>query len=280
MKMSELQSGSVAVEMPVSETIEILSNLDDSGKENEANENEIHTAELEVKAEDLKRNSIGLKTLSELNGKENFIIDLDSGMIKPKTLTGPELLFQKYLKTQGNVKKHRDTVVMNILSVDNGKLENQKVEVKLDKEVELDHLRPGFSHEKLKENLKNQILQQRLEKLKQRLVNNCGHAELEPEDKDHFPFKKEDDDSTETFKKAENNDNQDTSDEEWTGENESDVEDISGDDEEAELTQKKKTKVSEFVDDEVCTHLIKYFLTANQQLRELLVLPVLVVHFH
>ena len=56
---------------------------------------------------------------------------LDSGTRKP---TEPEWLFQKYLKT---IQKpnHKNTVSMNILTVENIKLENQKIEVKLAKET-------------------------------------------------------------------------------------------------------------------------------------------------
>lgn len=227
----------MAVEMPVSTTIENPSDSNDLEKENSDKLLEEKYNLIEIKDEP-KRNSIGLKTLSEMNGMDNLIIDLESGTIKPKKLSGPEMLFQKYLKTQAKP-KHKDTVCMNILSIENGKLENQKVEVKLDKEVELDHSRPGFSHEKLKESLRNQILQQRLEKLKQRFVKS-ETAELEPEDKDHFPHKKED------------------SDEDYNPENdnsgEESAQETASDDEEdiiIENKKKKKSSGSEFLDEEV-----------------------------
>jgi hypothetical protein len=151
------------------------------------------------------------------------------------------MLFQKYLKTQAKP-KHKDTVCMNILSIENGKLENQKVEVRLDKEVELDHSRPGFSHEKLKESLRNQILQQRLEKLKQRFVKS-ETAELEPEDKDHFPHKKED--SDEDYD-PENDNSCEESAQESASEEELD-------ENEEMVTQKKKKKTggAKFLDEEV-----------------------------
>jgi hypothetical protein len=121
-----------------------------------------------------------LKTLTEMQS-DNLIIDLETGKIQPKKLTGPELLFQKYLKTQAKPKL-KDTVTMNILSVENGKLENQSVEVKLDKKVELDHNRPGFSHEKLKESLLNKITNRRLQELKNKMVK-TEQIEFEPEEK-------------------------------------------------------------------------------------------------
>lgn len=107
-----------------------------------------------------------LKTLGQLNAKD-AIIDLSTGQIQAKKLTGAEMLFQRYLKSV-NKPKHKDSVSMNILSVENGKLENQRVEVKLDKEVELDHNRPGLSHEQLKEGLRNKIMQMRLEVAKKK----------------------------------------------------------------------------------------------------------------
>lgn len=243
--MASLDSINMAVDMPTYEDIENPSNSIDLEKENtdklleeKYNLKENNSTNIIELKDEHKRNSIGLKTLCEMNGKDNFIIDLESGIIKPKKLTGPEMLFQKYLKTQAKP-KHKDTVCMNILSIENGKLENQKVEVRLDKEVELDHSRPGFSHEKLKESLRNQILQQRLEKLKQRFVKS-ETAELEPEDKDHFPHKKED------------------SDEDYNPENdnsgdESAQETASDDENEQIVTQKKKKKScgSKFLDEEV-----------------------------
>lgn len=238
--MASLDSIDMAVDMPTSEDIENPSNSIDLEKENTDKllEEKYNLKENIVELKDEpKRSSIGLKTLSEMNGKDNFIIDLESGIIKPKKLTGPEMLFQKYLKTQAKP-KHKDTVCMNILSIENGKLENQKVEVRLDKEVELDHSRPGLSHEKLKESLRNQILQQRLEKLKQRFVKS-ETAELEPEDKDHFPHKKED------------------SDEDYNPENDNSgdesAQETASEDEEELVTQKmkKKSDGSKFLDEEV-----------------------------
>jgi hypothetical protein len=234
--MDSLDSIDMAVDMPASEDIENLSNSIDLEKENTDKLLE-EKYNLKENVIELKRNSIGLKTLSEMNGKNNLIIDLESGTIKPKKLTGPEMLFEKYLKTQAKP-KHKDTVCMNILSIENGKLENQKVEVRLDKEVELDHSRPGSSREKLKENLRNQILQQRLEKLKKRFVKS-ETAELEPEDKDHFPHKKED------------------SDEDYNPENdnsgEESAQETASDEEEDIVTQKKSKKKSDgsrFLDEE------------------------------
>lgn len=137
-----------------------------------------------------------LKTLDEMNSKD-FTIDLETGSIQPRKLTGPEMLFQKYLKTVQKP-KHKDTISMNILTVENGKLENQKVEVKLDKEVELDHQRPGFSHEKLKENLRSQIVSKRLQEIKKKMVK-VEAKELEPEDKDDVDGAADDEESDGEF---------------------------------------------------------------------------------
>lgn len=123
-----------------------------------------------------------LKTLNEMNSND-FTIDLVTGSIQPRKLTGPEMLFQKYLKTVQKP-KHKDTISMNILTIENGKLENQKVEVKLDKEIEMDHQRPGFSHEMMKENLRNKIVHKRLEEIKKKMLK-VVPKELEPEDKEN-----------------------------------------------------------------------------------------------
>ncbi|CAG9806449.1 unnamed protein product [Chironomus riparius] len=234
--MASLDSLDMEEDMTASENTEILSNSIDFEKEN-ADKLLEEKYSLKENVIELKRNSIGLKTLSEMNGKDNLIIDLESGTIKPKKLTGPEMLFQNYLKTQAKP-KHKDTVCMNILSIENGKLENQKVEVRLDKEVEFDHSRPGTSREKLKENLRNQILQQRLEKLKKRFVKS-ETAELEPEDKEHFPHKKEDIDEDYN---PENDNSGDESAQETTSDEEEDA-----------VTQnksKKKSDGSKFLDEE------------------------------
>lgn len=122
-----------------------------------------------------------LKTLEEM-GSNNFVIDLESGAIEPRKLSGAEKLFQRYLKTVQKP-KHKDSVCMNIISIENGKLENQKIEVKLDKEVELDHNRPGLSREKLRESIRQKIDEQRIVKIKEKIVKQ-EPGELEPEDKD------------------------------------------------------------------------------------------------
>lgn len=125
-----------------------------------------------------------LKTLDELSKSTDFVIDLETGGIVPKKLSGPEMLFQRFLKTVQKPKP-KESVCMNILSIENGSLENQKVEVKLEKEVELDHNRPGHSHEKLKEQLLNKIKMQRNEEYKKRAKQEEEKLkELEPEDKE------------------------------------------------------------------------------------------------
>lgn len=106
---------------------------------------------------------VTLKTLEAM--KSIDVIDLETGLIAPRVKTGPEVLFQKYLKTV-HIPRPRSQVCMNILTLENGILENQKVQVKLSKEIEMDHNRPGYSHEILKEKLRNQIVQKRLEELK------------------------------------------------------------------------------------------------------------------
>lgn len=130
--------------------------------------------------EDNKIKSSCLRTLNELNEK-NFIIDLESGQIHPKKLTGPELLYQKFLKTQAKPKVNNDNKVcmMNILTMEDGTLGMKRVEVKLDKEIEVDHNRPGLSREQLKRNLRNQIVQKRLEIIKKKALK----SEYEPDEK-------------------------------------------------------------------------------------------------
>jgi hypothetical protein len=188
-----------------------------------------------------------LKTLNELKG--NVMIDLESGAIQPKKLTGPELLFQKFVKTQPKPKVVKEKVcMMNILSIENGKLGIQRVPVKLDKEVEMDHNRPGFSREKLKQNLRNQIVQKRRE-----IIMSKGlKAEYEPAEKliDDKIANKEN-----------KNRNSDESDEDYDPE----AEDCS-DEELAGVKQKKKSGGSAFIEEEVSWHsylvdLIHYYLT-------------------
>jgi hypothetical protein len=180
-----------------------------------------------------------LKTLNEMNSK-NFTIDLETGSIQPRKLSGPEMLFQKYLKTVQKP-KHKDTISMNILTVENGKLENQKVEVKLNKEIEMDTQRPGFSHEKLKENLRNKIVHKRLEEIKKKMVK-VVPKEMEPEDKeDHDGAGDEFEESDGDFE------GEDCGEEEESSEEEEEIE--------VELTEKRKKKAKEngcaFLDEEV-----------------------------
>jgi hypothetical protein len=173
-----------------------------------------------------------LKTLDEMSGKD-VMIDLTTGAIQPKVLKGPDLLLNRYMKTISKP-KHKDTICMNIMSVENGKVENQRVEVKLDKRLELDHNRPGFSHEQLKEQLRNKVVQKRLEEVRKKSLMKPEPVELEPEDKCK--------ENSENVQKVE------TSDEEYDPDNESDEIDT---DDEMEVKKEKKKEKSEFVDDEV-----------------------------
>lgn len=121
-----------------------------------------------------------LKTLDELNMKDT-VIDLTTGLIQSNKLSGADKLFERYLKSV-NKPKHKDSVSMNILSVENGKIEKQRVNVKLDKEVELDHNRPGLSHQQLKEDLRSKIMQMRLAEAKNKFFKTKeGHTESEYE---------------------------------------------------------------------------------------------------
>lgn len=101
-----------------------------------------------------------------LQGKDNedMVIDLISGDVKPRKMTGPEILRENFIR---NTKKpkHKDSISLNLLSVENGKIESKNVEFKLNEETEFDHNKPGLSHEKLKENLLNQILKKRREQI-------------------------------------------------------------------------------------------------------------------
>lgn len=186
-----------------------------------------------------------LKTLDEMSGKD-VTIDLTTGFIQPKVLKGPELLFNRYLKTISKP-KHKDTVSMNILTVEDGKVENQRVEVKLDKKMELDHNRPGFSHELLKEKLRNQIVNKRLEEVRKKSLRKPEPIELEPEDKCETKEKEK------TVKKDE------SSDDDYDPDNDSDEMDS---DNEVEVKKKKREK-SKFVDDEVSFSIIVNFRILN-----------------
>lgn len=126
--------------------------------------NEIETEKQDLGA--ILGTVLTLKTLDEMHSRDS-IIDLETGQIQ---LSGPEMLFQRYLKTVQKPKQ-KDSVCLNILSFENGKFENQKVEVKLNKKEEMDHNRPGFSHELFKETLRSKIIQKRLEDIRMRNIN-------------------------------------------------------------------------------------------------------------
>lgn len=111
-----------------------------------------------------------LKTLNLLSKSNNDVIDLETGIISQRTKTGPEMLYERYLKTIQKAKP-KDHVSMNILTIENGKLVNKAVQVKLTKEVEVDHNRPGVSREKLKQTLLNQINNKYLEELKKKVLD-------------------------------------------------------------------------------------------------------------
>lgn len=143
--------------------------------------------------------SFGLKTLEEMKSGD-FTIDLETGIIQPRQLTGPEMLFQRYLKTV-HIPKHKDSISMNIMSVENGHLENSKVEIKLEKELEFDHNRPGLSHELLKESLRNKIVNKRLEEIRKKTAQAESEKEIERDDKlscDGSDDEEEEEDAVET----------------------------------------------------------------------------------
>jgi hypothetical protein len=216
MELTEEESGAMDTEVTASET------SDKAGE-----------VAVEIKKEERKP---CLRTLNGLD--KNVIIDLTSGLIKPRKLTGPELLYQKFLKTQAKPKVNKDKVCMNILSMENGKLGIQRVEVKLDKQHELDHNRPGYSREKLKQNLRKQIVQKRLEIIKTKGLK----SEYEPEEKC----------KSDGVTNKENKQNSDTSDEEYDPEAEEDEEEeAESGEEDIACTKQKKKPVSAFIDNEV-----------------------------
>lgn len=121
-----------------------------------------------------------LKTLQEM-GSKDFVIDLGSGTIQHRNLSGPEKLFQRYLKTVQKPKQ-KEKVCMNILTVENGRIENQQIEVKLDKQFETDQSRPGQARGKLKEALWSKIETRRNEEMRVK-AEQMKTVEFEPEDK-------------------------------------------------------------------------------------------------
>ena len=171
-----------------------------------------------------------LKTLQEM-GSNDVCIDLSTGVIEPRKLTGPEMLFQRYLKTVQKPKA-KDSICMNILSVENGKLENQKVEVKLNKEIEVVHDRPGYARGKLQGSLLSQIKQQRHEEIMKSLETK-KEMELEPEDKPEHDEAGDQDEDEDMEEECEE--------EEEVEENDVDMTD----------RKKKKSKGSGFFDEEV-----------------------------
>lgn len=184
-----------------------------------------------------------LKTLEDM-GSNDFVIDLETGGIEPRKLSGPEMLFQRYLKSVQKP-KHKESVCMNILTVENGKLENQKIEYKLDKEIELDHQKPGFSREKFKASLRDKIMQERLGKLKEKMAQKKELEELEPEDKEDCTMAEDEINGAE--KDPEEND----SDVEEEEEEEDDEDEIEQDIDLDKSRKKSKKMLSQFLDEEV-----------------------------
>lgn len=56
--------------------------------------------------------------------------------------------------------------IFSVMNFENGKAEIDKVAIKFDEEEEIDHNKPGLAHEKLKESLREKILQKRMETIK------------------------------------------------------------------------------------------------------------------
>lgn len=177
-----------------------------------------------------------LKTLKDMG--PNDVINLDTGLIQPRQLSGPENLFQRYLK---NVQKPqpKDSVCMSILTVENGKIEQQQIEVKLNKEAEFDHDRPGLSREKLKQELLNKILMKRRDEIKSKQLD-IKTAESEPDDKSE---------NLEKSEAVEELINQ----KHMSEESSSDEEDVEEEEEDEEMIEKKEKRVTgcPFLEDQV-----------------------------
>lgn len=187
--------------------------------------------------EDVKP-TCNIKTLRDMGalGGEGVVIDLISGEIKPKPLSGPEMLLQRLLKSTHKAKP-KESISLNIINIENGKIENEKVEVKIEKEFELDHQRPGRSREVFKDSLRQIIENERREKIKERFEKELPLEELEPEDKEAPESSGDHDDEADGGEEID------------AEASESEIEE----EDEEEICEKKKSKTagSAFLDEEV-----------------------------
>lgn len=59
-----------------------------------------------------KISSIQLKKEPKILGDKDMIIDLESGDVQPRVLTGPERLFMRLMKNAGHKHKHKNSAVI------------------------------------------------------------------------------------------------------------------------------------------------------------------------
>lgn len=133
--------------------------------------------------------SAAIPVIPKLTGTPDMLIDLDSGELKPKTPSGPDILFQRFAKCSGKKAKPAadSTSVLSILSTDNGTIELDTVSLVREQEGRDPNGKepiPGAAFAKLQASLREKMARIRMEALKKRLEQESGGKKLEESDEE------------------------------------------------------------------------------------------------
>lgn len=122
----------------------------------------------------------------KLKGGPDMLIDLDSGEMKHKTPSGPEVLFQRFAKCSGKKASTKNSPSVSILSTtENGSIELDTVSLAREQESRDPNGKdpiPGAAFAKLQASLREKMAKIRMEALKKRLKEQEAGKKLEESD--------------------------------------------------------------------------------------------------
>lgn len=128
-----------------------------------------------------------IPTFPTLKGTPDMLIDLDSGELKPKTPSGPDVLFQRFAKCSGKKAPAKSPGSVSILRAENGVIELDTIALTREQESRDPNGKdpiPGAAFAKLQAGLREKMAKIRMESLKKRMEEQDGGKKLDESDEE------------------------------------------------------------------------------------------------
>lgn len=145
------------------------------------------SSKLAQKKAELLSSNASIPAFPTLKGGPDMEIDLDSGELKPRTPSGPDVLFQRFAKCSGKKAQPTNSPSLSILSTDKGVIELDTIALASEQVTRDPNGKdpiPGAAFAKLQQGLREKMAKIRMDALKKRLEEQGGGKKLEESDEE------------------------------------------------------------------------------------------------